>query len=344
MGLLLLLWVAGCAVERGQVYVKDGKRYGVTSQNTWRDRWWDYYERGTSYAEGEFWDEALSDFAAATEQRNTDQRRARTYGMRLIDYFPHREIGIIHYRRGHYTDAILELQTSLAAEPSAKAKFYLNKARKALLMQSDQDTTPPRIVLDNLRDGWLTNRVHMTVAGYVEDDTYVAAIKVNGRERFIELAQPQLPFSQAIDLQHGPNTVDIVADDLVGRQARRRLTVVVDRHGPLVSLTHVDIVGTSPHQRLRIQGFLSDEHRITRFHIAGHVVPVQSGSAWPFRQDIPMTPSKVVMPFEVEDAAGNVTQGEIDLQSWSNMASETREGRRWSPLPRWAMHRPNPAM
>jgi len=98
ISLLSLLWVAGCAVERGQIYVKDDKRYGVTSQNTWRDRWWDHYERGTSYAEGEFWDEALADFTAAAGQRDRDQRRARTYGMHLIDYFPHREIGIIHYR------------------------------------------------------------------------------------------------------------------------------------------------------------------------------------------------------------------------------------------------------
>lgn len=243
---------------------------------------------------------------------------------------------------------MLELQTSLAAEASAKAKFYLNKARKALLIQSEQDTAPPRIVLQGIRDGWLTNRAQVTLVGFVEDDSYVAAIAVNGRDRFIELAEPHLPFTQEIALHHGSNTIDIVADDLVGRRARQRLTVVVDRHGPLVSLTHLDIVGTAPHQRLRIQGFLSDDHDIARFTIAGHALPLQNGSAWGFQQDIPMPPGKLVMPFEVEDAAGNVTQGEIDLQSWSNPTSQTREGRyrepfphlRWSTLPRWATYMP----
>ena len=54
LSLWLLLSVIGCAVERGKVYVKDGVRYGVTSGQIWRDRWWNYYERGVSYAAGEF--------------------------------------------------------------------------------------------------------------------------------------------------------------------------------------------------------------------------------------------------------------------------------------------------
>jgi len=31
---LLVLGLAGCAVESGKVYVKDGKEYGVTSRQT----------------------------------------------------------------------------------------------------------------------------------------------------------------------------------------------------------------------------------------------------------------------------------------------------------------------
>ena len=50
--ILGLLCLAGCAIESGKVYVKDGKEYGVTSRQTWRARWWDYYDRGSSYAAG----------------------------------------------------------------------------------------------------------------------------------------------------------------------------------------------------------------------------------------------------------------------------------------------------
>ncbi len=66
---LFCLCLAGCAVESGKVYVKDGKEYGVTARQTWRARWWDYYDRGSSYAAGEYWDEAMADFQAAIRQR-----------------------------------------------------------------------------------------------------------------------------------------------------------------------------------------------------------------------------------------------------------------------------------
>jgi len=71
------------------------------------------------------------------------------------------------------------------------------------LIQSGQDAAPPQIELNNIQDGWLTNRAQITVGGYVEDDTYVAAIAINGQKRFIELAEPRLPFEQEIDLHHG---------------------------------------------------------------------------------------------------------------------------------------------
>ena len=67
----MFLGLVGCAVNQGKVYVKDGKEYGVTSSQVWRGRWWNYYERGSSYAEGEFWPEAIADLQEAIKQRDT---------------------------------------------------------------------------------------------------------------------------------------------------------------------------------------------------------------------------------------------------------------------------------
>jgi tetratricopeptide (TPR) repeat protein len=117
-------------VDQGKVYTKDGQEYGVTSSQVWRGRWWNYYERGSSYAAGEFWFEAIADLQEAIKQRDQDQRRSRTYGLHFVDYFPHREIGVVYYRLGRYADAIRELETSLQSAETAKAKFYLNKARR----------------------------------------------------------------------------------------------------------------------------------------------------------------------------------------------------------------------
>src|SRR5262245_4253428 len=236
LSLWLLLSVIGCAVERGKVYVKDGVRYGVTSGQIWRGRWWNYYERGVSYAAGELWDEAMADFQAALAQYHQDERRVRTYGLHLIDYFPHRELGVVYYRLARYPEAIREFETSLSTVETAKTKFYLNRARKALLEQTGGDPTPPRIVLESPADGFLTNRFAVTVKGRAEDDTSVAALTINGQPLFVELAVPLLPFTQEVALHEGPNTIDVVAVDLLGHATRQRLSVYADRQGPLVSL------------------------------------------------------------------------------------------------------------
>jgi hypothetical protein len=334
---LLCLCLAGCAVESGKVYVKDGKEYGVTSRQTWRARWWDYYDRGSSYATGEFWDEALADFQVAIKQRQADQRYARTYGMHRTDYFPHRELGVVYYRLGRYTEAIDELTTSLSRVDTAKAKFYLNKARRSFFQQTRRDTAAPRIVFTTPPDGLLTNRLSVTVAGYAEDDTYVSALVVNGQAQFVELAEPRLAFTQEVELHDGANAIDVVADDLVGQQTRGRLTVHLDRHGPLLSLEQVEVVGTPPQQRVRVQGLLTDQSRITRFVLAGRTVPPQPGSAWEVREEIPLTGGEEFLPFEAEDAAGNVTRGQIALRAPTASGQQgIREGKTTFPLPRWA--------
>jgi hypothetical protein len=338
LALLLVLVITGCAVEHGTVYVKDGQQYGVVSSKTWRDRWWNYYERGGSYAAGEFWEDAISDFRAAITQRQDDQRRARTYGLHFIDYFPHRELGIVYYRLERHPDAIRELETSLESADNAKAKFYLNKARKSLLQQRGGDTAAPRILLATPANELLTNRFTVDVAGHAEDDTYVSSININGRAQFVELAEPRMLFRQAIALHDGANTVDIVAADLLGHSAHERLTVHLDRQGPLLGLDRLEMVGSPPLQRVHVDGFLEDRSGIRRFVLVGRPVPLQPGTAWEFRQEIQLPVGMTSLPFEVEDAAGNITRGEILLTPGA--AGPIREGGLQA-LPRWTAVHPD---
>lgn len=185
VSVIILCNIIGCAVEKGTVRVKDGTPYGVVP-GTWRARWWNYYQRGLSYAEGEFWHEASADFQAAVKQRRgqTDRRRAYTYGVHYLDYFPHRELGIAYYHLGQYDEAIRELETSLSTVDTAKAKFYLNKVRKVLLKKTGRDATPPRIFLDAPSDRRITNSTTIIVKGYVADDTYASAISINDQVLF----------------------------------------------------------------------------------------------------------------------------------------------------------------
>ena len=313
LALLLLVVIAGCAVERGTVYVKDGKQYGVTASGIWRERWWNYYERGSSYAEGEFWDSAITDFQAAITQRQDDQRRARTYGCTSSITFHTANWASSTTVSARHADAIRELETSLENVDNAKAKFYLNKARQSLLQQRGSDTAPPRIRLDTPPNELITNRFMVEVTGQAEDDTYVSSVIINGRAQFVELAEPRIPFTQAITLHDGENTVDIVAADLLGHSTRERLTVYLDRQGPLLILDRLEVVGGPPLQRVHIDGFLTDRSAIRRFVLAGRLVPLPAATDWEFRQEVPLPAGMTSLPFEVEDAAGNITRGEIQL-------------------------------
>lgn len=342
LSLWLLLAVIGCAVECGKVYVKDGVRYGVTSGQIWRGRWWNYYERGVSYAAGELWDEAVADFQAALVQYAQDERRARTYGVHLMDYFPHRELGIVYYSLARYPEAIRELETSLSTVETAKTKFYLNRARKALLEQTRGDTTPPRLLIESPADGFLTNRFAVTVVGRAEDDTSVSALTINGQAQFVELASPLLPFTQEVALHDGPNTIDIVAVDLLGHATRQRLIVYADRQGPFVGLEKVELVGQPPQQYARVQGFLSDQSRVRRFVLAGQPISTQSATEWNFRTEVPIAPGAIAIPFEIEDMAENITRGAIALGTDAAKPQRTREGKpTLSDLPRLALATPS---
>jgi hypothetical protein len=106
----------------------DGTTYGVTTV-PFRGRWWHYYERGVSWLDGGFLDQAEADFRQCLQLRWTDRRRARTYGMRFSQYFAHRELGAVLLRRGALDEAERELRVSLEQEPSAKAEYLLERVR-----------------------------------------------------------------------------------------------------------------------------------------------------------------------------------------------------------------------
>lgn len=311
--IVLLVGFAGCAVEQAGTQFKDGKQYGVTSSHVWRGRWWNYYERGSSYAAGEFWTEAIADLQEAVKQRDEDQRRARTYGLHFTDYFPHRELGVVYYRQGRYPEAIRELETSLRQVDTAKAKFYLNKARRGQIEQTQGDMTPPRIVLNSPPEGLLTKEFTVTVQGQVEDNTYVSAVTVQGQSQFIEVAEPQVPFRRDITLHDGVNTLEIVAVDLLGNLTKLQRSVRLDRQGPLVSVSRVEAVGGASPARVRVEGVCTDSSGVVRVVIAGQSLPIQAGQESPFRADLTLGAGLTMLPFEVEDMAGNVTRGTLAL-------------------------------
>ncbi len=121
-----LLPLAACGRADPAPRVVDGTTYGTTSV-AFRGRWWHHYERGVSWTLGGFNAEAEADFRACLDQRQTDNRLARTYGMHFVQCFAHRELGAVLLATGRLDEAERELRTSLAQEPSAKTEFLLRR-------------------------------------------------------------------------------------------------------------------------------------------------------------------------------------------------------------------------
>jgi hypothetical protein len=118
--------------------------------------------------------------------------------MHFRHYFARRERGIARFRLHRYSEAIRDLQKSLASAPTGRAKFYLNKARAARLRQTRADTEAPRISLSPGLDRKVCGTRRVQIEGHVSDDRYVASVAVGGKSLFIELARDRVDFKEEV--------------------------------------------------------------------------------------------------------------------------------------------------
>jgi hypothetical protein len=309
--LISVVLFTGCANQTPSQYTKDGKVYGVT-KGLFRNRWWNFYERGLSFAEGGFYQEAIFDFKEAIKQRERDQRRARSYSMHFLDYFPHREMGIASYYFKDYSGAIEELETSLSQEESAKAKYFLNMAREAKLLSEGEDKSSPLIQITTPQEGTYTNAFSLEVSGVAEDDRFVSQIEINGIPLFIELAQKKVEFKQTVDLHDGLNFIRVKAKDLTGKETEQVVRIIVDRQGPLVSIEELNV--THVHEGVvGIKCSLLDETGLSSLSFKEKRLEFEGKKEVEIDEKITLKAGEDRIPFEVKDLAGNITVGEISL-------------------------------
>ena len=246
----------------------------VAVAQVFRGTWWDYYERGVKYSDAGAWKAAIQDFRAARQQRDKEDRSARTYGVAFIEYFPVRELGIALYQDGQYKAAVEALEKSLAAFPTAKGAYYYNLSRAALLRQAAVDKAPPRIKIDAPADGLLTNALAMEVRGIAESKNQVAVVEVNGESQLIDAAITSQPFTQLARLGPGTNAIEVVAKDLLGQEAKAVVNVVVDREGPVVVIDRAARAGG----RIRLEGTVFDNVRLGPLVVNGQSTPLSAGT------------------------------------------------------------------
>lgn len=306
------LMILSCAQpQSAHVYVRDGKEYGKTEWAFFRHRWWNYYERALSFADGEFYKEAVSDLKVAIKQRSEDQRMARTYGMHFIDYFPHRELGIVYYHKGELTAAQGELELSIRQYPSSKARFYLDRVRKTLIEREGGEVKPPRLILGFQNGEIWTREDPVTISGVAEDERYVAEVSIMGISLFQEQAHIKVPFKKALQLPQGRHEIAVEARNLTGKNANLNLVIRVDREGPVITVEKIEEDQTSAEGGIVVIGSVYDEAGVFQLLLNNEPVRSVGGVEASFRQRVPKARKELEMV--ARDRLGNETSATLPL-------------------------------
>jgi hypothetical protein len=225
---------------------------------TFRGRWYNYYNRGLAMAENANLDHAEKDLLKTISERNRDQWMARTYGMHYIDYFPHRELGIVYLSKGDIDRAVRELEVSISQAESAKAVFYLNRARRLQLINMDIRPAPPELVIHSPLDGSVMNVFSVKVKGTASGQGYVSKIFVNGLPYRFDRAGKTVEFEKEVAVDEESRKIIIASEDLLGNLSVKTISLMIDRDGPTINIFDILTEEINGREGVRITGEIND--------------------------------------------------------------------------------------
>jgi tetratricopeptide (TPR) repeat protein len=75
------------------------------------DRWYVHYENAENALAREDWRQAVAEINQAIERRGDSGARVRSYGMKVVDYFPYLKLGIAYHHLGQHEAALSAFDT-----------------------------------------------------------------------------------------------------------------------------------------------------------------------------------------------------------------------------------------
>jgi tetratricopeptide (TPR) repeat protein len=313
-------------VNKYPICTYNGKTYCKTKGIFRENEWYCHYECALSCIEGECYEQALKCLKNTEKLKrdNIDQRMVKTYGMHFVDYFLHRERGIIFFKTGKYELALQELSLSVDQEPSERAYHYLDLTRSEIIKQKKIATTIPQIVLFHHSDSslHLSNNKKIVISGKVTDEQYVSGVFINQKPIFIKKSNQSILFSKELILSEGKHLVEIKAFNILKKKSIKRINFLIDRSGPVVEIQKITAN--------RVEGFISDSSGEIVFHINNN--PAQTYKKKTSYFSIPFDQHTKILKFVAEDKLGNQTNGNISLMDNSLTASNGQTISDTSPL------------
>ena len=305
--------VSGCSLPPRPICIFDGKQCSPDSMFT--ERWFDYYEWAMTYQACKCYDLAIDGLNKSIETMPEEKRWKRTIGMHFIEYFPHREKGIIYYLMNELEKAEQELTLSISQEESSKAKYFMNQVRKAKIEQTTKERSTPtirflypnNIKLTNAnqpdRYELKTNEENIIIQGVVSGNQYISDLCIDKTPIFIELSQVSIQFDQSLHLNEGYHDIPITAKTLVQGEKTVWINIHVDRSGPMIIIDEW-------RQDHSVIGRLIDRSGIVSLKANDNDIQIQSNNTVEFL--IPLSKSNQTLKLVATDLLGNQTHSIID--------------------------------
>jgi len=311
----MILMLTACAVQHpGQICIKDKVHYGQVD-GAFRSRWWNFYERGRSYLEGECLDAAMSDLKAAIDQNNQDQRMVRTYGLHFIDYFPHRELGLIYYLLDDMDAAQRELEKSISQESSSKAHHYLDEVRKKQLKKQVSKVSTPILAVDFPKNEpiW-TSDERINIQGVATDEQYVKEILINGCPYDFQGANKKVNFQTELMLTQGTYHIPVSVKNLLGGSYTQTFEIHVDHQGPMIEIHAFE---RKTNNTVLIEGIVFDQSEKNRLFVNHNEIPLKAAKKASFRVRQSIQSNQKIIRMTAFDRAGNKTKADLDILEMS---------------------------
>jgi tetratricopeptide (TPR) repeat protein len=83
----------------------------ASAPTAWADYWYEHYARAETALENGEWDEAVVELVEAVARKGDSGARVRSYGMKVVAYFPYLKLGIAFYHLGQFDAALQAFQT-----------------------------------------------------------------------------------------------------------------------------------------------------------------------------------------------------------------------------------------
>lgn len=290
-------------------------------QGSFRHRWWNYYARGLSASENRHHGAAIADLQTALETRDRDRYMARTYGMHFVDYFPHRELGIVYWEIHRLADAEDHLEKSIAQTPTAKAIYYLDRIREERVLrlkkQNPAAIQAPFITLDVPETDFITREDPVVISGVASDPNYVSTLMVGEHSLFLNGTREKVGFRQKLTLPQGVHHIRVSAHGLSGLSHEKTLTIRVDRQGPLIDVYKVIKPNDGPRTQWMVSGSVSDVSGVASLAVNQSAVTIPDGRTVPFR--IPLAYNTKTITLTATDQLGNATSTRIDIHHLADL-------------------------